>query len=146
MPHLLTSGTVAVLFVVESVLCSPLSVRHATYQVKQTACLCLVKLIRVDPKVINHNEYSSRFIQLLNDKHLVSCLPTYVCSYPCVYSTYVCIYSIFSLYIRLYSMYCRFPYIRTYVRKYCTYVCQYVLLTQVCMYVRMYVYTYVHII
>ena len=45
---------------------------HSSHQVKQTASLCLVKLLRIDPKAISHSAYAPRFIQLINDKHIVS--------------------------------------------------------------------------
>lgn len=47
-----------------------LTASHTTHQVKQTAALCLVKLLRIDPRVINHIEYAVRLIQLLNESHL----------------------------------------------------------------------------
>jgi AP-2 complex subunit alpha len=38
--------------------------------VKQNAALCMLKLLRVSPSVLPHGEWSSRIVQLLNDKHL----------------------------------------------------------------------------
>ena len=40
--------------------------------VKQTACLCLLKLLRVDPRVIPVEKHASKIIKFLGDKHLVS--------------------------------------------------------------------------
>lgn len=42
----------------------------ATNGVKQTAALCLLKLVRNDPNCFSHKEYGSRISQLLNDRHL----------------------------------------------------------------------------
>jgi len=59
-------------------------VRDATSGVKQTAALCLLKLVRTDPKCFSHKEYGSRICQLLNDRHLVSacvCASTVAYSY-----------------------------------------------------------------
>ena len=39
--------------------------------VKQTACLCLLRLLRVDPKMIPLEQHASRIVKFLNDKHLV---------------------------------------------------------------------------
>ena len=43
-----------------------------TDSVKQNAALCMLKLLRVSPSVLPHGEWSSRIVQLLNDKHLVA--------------------------------------------------------------------------
>ena len=45
--------------------------RDCNAAVKQTACLCLLKLLRVDPKLISMEQYSTRIIQFLNDRNLV---------------------------------------------------------------------------
>jgi hypothetical protein len=39
--------------------------------VKQSAALCLLRLLRNSPDSINMSEWSSRIIHLLNDQHLV---------------------------------------------------------------------------
>ena len=51
-----------------------LSCSDSNAAVKQTAALCLLKLLRVDPKLIPTDRYSSMIIKLLNNKHLVSIL------------------------------------------------------------------------
>ena len=52
-PKLLTSGDV-----------SP--------DVKQSASLCLLKLLRTCPEAVPHGEWATRVVHLLNDHHLVS--------------------------------------------------------------------------
>ena len=51
-PKLLTSGDV-----------SP--------DVKQSASLCLLKLLRTCPEAVPHGEWATRVVHLLNDHHLV---------------------------------------------------------------------------
>ena len=41
--------------------------------VKQSAALCLLRLIRNAPESVSMSEWSSRVIHLLNDQHMVSC-------------------------------------------------------------------------
>jgi AP-2 complex subunit alpha len=48
-----------------------LSSSESTPGVKQTACLCLLKLLRVNPKAISIDQHALRIVQLLNDRHLV---------------------------------------------------------------------------
>lgn len=43
--------------------------------VKQTAALCLLKMLRVNPKAIPIDQHAARIVQLINDKHLVSVSP-----------------------------------------------------------------------
>ena len=51
--------------------------------VKQTAALCLLKMLRVNPKAIPIDQHAAKIVQLINDKHLVSSkhtlLPMHVC-------------------------------------------------------------------
>jgi AP-2 complex subunit alpha len=47
-----------------------LSSSESTPGVKQTACLCLLKLLRVNPKAISIDQHALRIVQLLNDRHL----------------------------------------------------------------------------
>lgn len=42
--------------------------------VKQCAALCVLKLFRLKTDILPPGEWTSRIVQLLNDKHLVSCL------------------------------------------------------------------------
>ena len=42
--------------------------------VKQCAALCVLKLFRLKTDILPPGEWTSRIVQLLNDKHLVGCL------------------------------------------------------------------------
>lgn len=42
--------------------------------IKQNAALCLLKLIRIAPDFIIHDDWTVRVIHLLNDQHLVRLL------------------------------------------------------------------------
>lgn len=39
--------------------------------VRQTACLCLLKLVRIDPHVIPIEKHAQKIIRFLSDKNLV---------------------------------------------------------------------------
>ena len=39
--------------------------------VKQSAALCLLKLLRTNPEIMPTGEWTTRIIHLLNDQHLV---------------------------------------------------------------------------
>lgn len=41
--------------------------------VKQCAALCVLKLFKLKHDILPPGEWTSRIVQLLNDKHLVSC-------------------------------------------------------------------------
>ena len=51
---------------------------ETTDSVKQCAALCLLHLYRIKKDVLHQNDWTSRIVQLLNDKHLVSNLVKYV--------------------------------------------------------------------
>ena len=56
-----------------SSLCLFFILRRNTHNaVKQTAALCLLKLLRVNPKAIPIDQHAAKIVQLINDKHLVS--------------------------------------------------------------------------
>lgn len=44
---------------------------ETTAAVKQTAALCLLKLLRVDPTAISIDKHAPRLIRFLNEKNLV---------------------------------------------------------------------------
>ena len=46
--------------------------RDTIDSVKQSAALCLLRLIRAAPDVVSMSEWSSRIIHLLNDQHMVN--------------------------------------------------------------------------
>ena len=45
--------------------------RESTPEVKQTAALCLLRLIRANPKVVPYQQSATRMCQLLNERQLV---------------------------------------------------------------------------
>ena len=45
--------------------------RNTHNAVKQTAALCLLKMLRVNPKAIPIDQHAAKIVQLINDKHLV---------------------------------------------------------------------------
>ena len=47
--------------------------------VKQSAALCLLRLIRGCPEQVPMSEWSSRIIHLLNDQHMVSSFMLSLC-------------------------------------------------------------------
>lgn len=51
---------------------SHFSCRNTHNAVKQTAALCLLKMLRVNPKAIPIDQHAAKIVQLINDKHLVS--------------------------------------------------------------------------
>lgn len=50
--------------------------------VKQCAALCVLKLFRLKTDILPPGEWTSRIVQLLNDKHLVGCFCLYL-GLPC---------------------------------------------------------------
>ena len=53
-------------------ICCHMYFRETIDSVKQSAALCLLRLIRTSPDAIAMCEWSSRIIHLLNDQHMVS--------------------------------------------------------------------------
>lgn len=51
--------------------------RNTHNAVKQTAALCLLKMLRVNPKAIPIDQHAAKIVQLINDKHLVSTCSIY---------------------------------------------------------------------
>ena len=45
-----------------------LSCSDATHGVKQTACLCLLKMLRVNASHVPIDQYANKIVQLLNEK------------------------------------------------------------------------------
>uniref|UniRef100_A0A1X7ULZ1 Clathrin/coatomer adaptor adaptin-like N-terminal domain-containing protein n=1 Tax=Amphimedon queenslandica TaxID=400682 RepID=A0A1X7ULZ1_AMPQE len=52
--------------IIPNILTSP----DSNAAVKQTACLCLLKLIRVDSKIITLDSHATRIVKFLSDRHL----------------------------------------------------------------------------
>ena len=44
------------------------SLSDATQGVKQTACLCLLRLLRVNASYVPIDQYANKIVQLLNEK------------------------------------------------------------------------------
>ncbi|XP_064399538.1 AP-2 complex subunit alpha-2-like [Halichondria panicea] len=48
----------------------PLLVSDRTNAVKQTAALCLLRLLRVNPQAVSIDQYAVKIVQLINEKHM----------------------------------------------------------------------------
>ena len=88
------------LYIVYTVCHSP-SGSDSTAEVKQTAALCLLKLLRMSPKAIPIDQHAARIVQLLNDRHLVH--PVYLCILQYIHCT--CIFHIY-MYMYLCTLQC----------------------------------------
>ncbi len=55
-----------------------------TNAVKQTAALCLLRLLRVNPQAVSIDQYAVKIVQLINEKHMVRAPPPPQCVCVCV--------------------------------------------------------------